>query len=591
MSRLGTSVGANKLNYVMTFLVRQLSALWIISTIGLLTPVVIQASQYACYDTVGEVAGEQPLDSPCPEADDIRIPMPGGLHMVFRAVPVPGSEFWGNPARNVQLGDPDARIFEGPRLVSVSGSFPSTDREHWNIIIGKYEVTVAQLAAVFGSGEITAGIEILAEKSLFGVELLEAISDDVSSHAKRRLLAAPARGLSIADLHTFIRRYTEWCYGTAECVDALPGFGSLPAFFRLPTEIEWEYAARQHGNADNRISTLPFDFNQAQNYAYLSTATRVREGPTSIGRLKATSFGVHDLYGNVAELLDGRFLAELGQGKPGMRVSRGGSYAFNSQIERLRPSTRAEVQEWRFDDNSKLVPVRDARLGIRLALGSHTIPDIDTLNILEDTYAEYRSNDRLNSASGQSTQATVLNIAEPLNGIDTLVMDLADRGVLSISEIEQLQRFTDSARNNISKTSEALSIELIKQAAGMVAESGRNLLRIRQRRKMIKVLSSSDTARAKETVTKAEKNITVFEVQFSNNIEDYKNTIFRLAGYRDFAADKLEEMSRTTQEGIVGDSLVLVQDHTLQVLTGNTDTNTWRLDIEKAFEDDSVFAK
>ena len=193
---------------------------------------------------------------------------------------------------------------------------------------------------------------------MFGERWLEASQENVSKHVRRRLLAAPARGLSIADLESFVRLYTQWCYKTQACVDALPRFGSLPGFFRLPTEIEWEYTARQHGGSDNRISSLPFEAAKATDFAYLSSATRVRERPTSIGRLQPTHFGVHDLYGNVSELLDGRFLAELGQGKPGMRVSRGGSYAFNAQSQSLRPSTRSEVQDWRLDENGALVPLR-----------------------------------------------------------------------------------------------------------------------------------------------------------------------------------------------------------------------------------------
>lgn len=540
------------------------------------------ASQYACYEAIGDSAGERPLDDPCPATDDIRIPLPGGMHMVFRAIPVPGGEFWGNSERNIQLGDPDARIFEGPRMVSVSGSFPSADGENWDILIGKYEVTVAQMAAVFGRGDVDAGLQTLAEKSLFGKQWLEASEENVSTHVRRRLLAAPARGLSIADLEAFVRHYTLWCYQTPSCVDALPRFGSLPAFFRLPTEIEWEYAARQHGDADNRISSLPFESAKATDYAYLSSATRVREAPTSIGRLQSTHFGVHDLYGNVSELLDGRFLAELGQGKPGMRVSRGASYAFNVQSQSLRPSTRSEVQDWRLDDEGALVPLRNARLGIRLALGSHTVPDIETLDSLEESYVEYRSTDRLDSASGVSTQATVLNTVEPLKEIDALVEELSRRGVLSAVDSDNLNRFTKTARARISETSEALSIELIKRASNMVAESARTQSQIRTTRKLIAVLSASTTATAIKSVKQAELNIRTYEKAFENNLDAYKNTVFRLAGYRDFALSNLQSLAAKNDSSALGKAVVLVQNHTMQVLDGESEIEQWRRDILEA---------
>lgn len=547
------------------------------------------ASQYACYDLVGEAAGQNPLDDPCPESTDHRVPMPGGLHMIFRSVPVPGGEFWGNPARNVQLGDPDARVFEGPRLVSVSGSFPSDDGENWNILMGKYEVTVAQMAAVFGAGDINAGLQVLADKSLFGEQWLEASSENVSKHVRRRLLAAPARGLAIAELEAFIRLYTQWCYETPTCVNALPRFGSLPAFFRLPTEIEWEFSARAHEESDSRISTLPFEFGKAADYAYLSTATRVREGPTSIGRLSPTHFGLYDLYGNVSELLDGRFTAELGQGKPGMRVSRGASYAFNTQGQSLRPSARSEVQDWRLDDKGSLVPLRNARLGIRLALGSHTVPDIETLDSIENSYTEYRSTDRLDSASGVSTQATVLNTVEPLKKIDELVSALSERGLLSSNDAQNLKRYTKSARTNISQTSEALSIELIQRSTNMLAESARTQFQIRTTKRLLSVLSSSSTSTAKKGVEQAERRIAAFEAAFEQKVKDYKNIIFRLAGYREFALSNIQKLSSDDPESVLGRGVQLVREHTQQVLDGDSDVEQWDQDILNAYSDDSLF--
>ena len=550
----------------------------------------LSASQYACYDTVGDTAGKNPLDDPCPEADDVRVPLPGGLHMVFRAIPVPGDDFWGNPERNIQLGDPDARMFEGPRMVSVSGSFPSADGQHWEILIGKYEVTVAQLAVVYGDGDIDAGLQALADKSVFGERWLEASQENVSKHVRRRLLAAPARGLSIADLESFVRLYTQWCYKTQACVDALPRFGSLPGFFRLPTEIEWEYTARQHGGSDNRISSLPFEAAKATDFAYLSSATRVRERPTSIGRLQPTHFGVHDLYGNVSELLDGRFLAELGQGKPGMRVSRGGSYAFNAQSQSLRPSTRSEVQDWRLDENGALVPLRNARLGIRLALGSHTVPDIETLDNLEESYVEYRSTDRLDSAAGVSTQATVLNTVEPLKEIDALVQELSRRGILSAADRDNLKRYTNTARTNISETSEALSIELIRRASEMVAESARTQFQIRTTRKLISVLSSSTTKTAINGVKQAERKIIAQESIFDNKIEAYKNTVFRLAGYREFALSNLQLLADQDSSDVLGKAVLLVQNHTIQVMDGKTEVEKWEIDILDTFASDDLFS-
>ena len=295
-------------------------------------------AQYACAKDIGAEAGQRPFDNPCPMEDDIVLPMPANLVMTFRRVTVPGPEFWGNPARNIELGDPDAKIFEGPRLVSVAGSFPSSDGNSWQILMGKYEVSVAQYAAVFGDGDIAAGLAELARRTELDQVYERALSEDASEAEVRRLLASPARGLRARDHLEFVNRYTDWCYGDTLCRAIMPKFGEMPGFFRLPTEIEWEYAARR-GAETERISYTPFELTEATDYAYVSTSSRVRSGPTSIGRLNATEFGLFDMYGNISELTDDRFLAELGQGKPGMYTSRGGSYAFSP--DRLRPSIRA----------------------------------------------------------------------------------------------------------------------------------------------------------------------------------------------------------------------------------------------------------
>ena len=193
------------------------------------------------------------------------------------------------------------------------------------------------------------------------------------------------------------------------------------------------------------------------------------------------------------------------------------------------------------------------------------MPDIETLDSLEESYVEYRSTDRLDSASGVSTQATVLNTVEPLKEIDALVEELSRRGVLSAVDSDNLNRFTKTARARISETSEALSIELIKRASNMVAESARTQSQIRTTRKLIAVLSASTTATAIKSVKQAELNIRTYEKAFENNLDAYKNTVFRLAGYRDFALSNLQSLAAKNDSSALGKAVVLVQNHTMQV--------------------------
>ena len=68
------------------------------------------------------------------------------------------------------------------------------------------------------------------------------------------------------------------------------------ALYRLPTEAEWEYAARGG-------STTAYSFGDQAGplgeYAWY--AANAKEQPQPVGRKKPNKFGLHDMHGNVAE--------------------------------------------------------------------------------------------------------------------------------------------------------------------------------------------------------------------------------------------------------------------------------------------------
>jgi formylglycine-generating enzyme required for sulfatase activity len=109
--------------------------------------------------------------------------------------------------------------------------------------------------------------------------------------------------------------------------------------YRLPTEVEWEYAARAgtttpfHTGIRIEQDQANFDSTFSYNGSQLNLLPADR--PLEVGRYPANQFGLYDMHGNVWEWTCGEYqLTYAGEeqrcttGQSGLRVARGGSW-FN----------------------------------------------------------------------------------------------------------------------------------------------------------------------------------------------------------------------------------------------------------------------
>lgn len=71
--------------------------------------------------------------------------------------------------------------------------------------------------------------------------------------------------------------------------------------YRLPTEAEWEYAAA--AGTDDDFSTGGSITRSAARFGGLDTDTATARQPSAVGRFPANAWGLHDMHGNVAELV------------------------------------------------------------------------------------------------------------------------------------------------------------------------------------------------------------------------------------------------------------------------------------------------
>jgi formylglycine-generating enzyme required for sulfatase activity len=175
------------------------------------------------------------------------------------------------------------------------------------------------------------------------------------------------------------KQYTKW----------LSGMTGVQ--YRIPTEAEWEYAAR--GN-----TTSPYSFgtegSQLEEYAHFESNSP--EGAAKVGSKKPNSFGLHDMHGNVWEwTIDGyskKGFSELGDGVKSMeeaiqwpaksdsRVVRGGGWQDPADRCRSAARMRSEDEDWKGEDpNSPLSPwwytTDPARsVGMRLVRSAKPLP-------------------------------------------------------------------------------------------------------------------------------------------------------------------------------------------------------------------------
>ena len=127
-------------------------------------------------------------------------------------------------------------------------------------------------------------------------------------------LDCPVEQVSWEDAQEFIRR-----------LNAMDGAGT----YRLPTEAEWEYAARA-GTTGDRYGNL----NAIAWYADNSGVAR----PHPVGQKAPNAWGLHDMLGNVWEWVEdwydsypgGAVTDPRGPGSGSHRVHRGGGWLINA---------------------------------------------------------------------------------------------------------------------------------------------------------------------------------------------------------------------------------------------------------------------
>lgn len=371
----------------------------------------------AAFSSVKDGRSEEAAWNPNPLPDDIELPMPCGLYMILRPVDISTPSLIMDrhfPMGIVENSDPDRTLYEDKFTGYISSPFtletlpPSwrkkiahnkNDNLTW-YFIGKYEVSQLQWDAV------------MQALNPDGVEDPSQCPNKADKKAN-----LPVSSITWFDAQAFLNRYNSWLIKNH--YKDMPGFADTKniSFLRLPTEEEWEYAARGGGR-------VPPDWWQSDNFFPMEKDKRLedfgifnsgtsREGPAPIGSRNPNPLGIYDTAGNVEEMVDGLFRMSVADKRNGQQerrlhgasgglLTKGGN--FRSDPSKVLPGNREEHALYSVNG-----PVKARDIGFRLALGG--------LNMDGSTRKDELRKEASNPAYLAETQNPSVNIDEQVTSL------------------------------------------------------------------------------------------------------------------------------------------------------------------------------
>ena len=344
--------------------------------------------------------------NPKPQPNDLVLPLPCGGAMAFRPITIESTD-WLDDVK-VELGGTDENVAykEDRRDAYVAGTFTDAkDKTRRTYYLGKYEVTHLQAAALVGDCLKPSTREALPE---VGVSWFNAVESG--------------------------RAYTEWLLKNAP--DAVPREGQLAGYLRLPTEDEWEFAARGGLAVDNaafrgRVFPMP-DGNLAQ-YAWFQGSGSAGGRLRPAGLLKGNQLGLHDILGNASEMVFEPFhLNKRGRlhGQVGGFISKGGD--IHTSDTQMRSSMRDEHSF--FDDRTGKAN-HLSTMGFRLAISAPAVVSAKRLTQIQKAWEQLPAPDSADQTADdqRAAIAAVANVAKSVE--DKTLRDQLDAARLGFERV------------------------------------------------------------------------------------------------------------------------------------------------------------
>jgi hypothetical protein len=355
--------------------------------------------------------------NPTPLPGDFELPMPCGAKLILRLVCIPAVYLFDDLA--LELGCTDCgrareSFMDARHRATLAGALrledlPATWREQ-----------VAAAAAggrscpLPGDGTVGSLYYFIGKYEVYNYQWQVVMKQDCPGWDSTYTAEDPRPRTDVSwfEAVDFTRRYTEWLLKNRP--DALPRLAEgRRAFIRLPTEAEWEYAAR----GGQRVSMagiddeafFPLQDRPLSDYAVF-TETGAAKSPEKlawIGTRCANPLGLFDTAGNAAEMTLDLFHFSVDSrlhGAAGGFVIKGGS--FRKHRAEIMPGRREEMPF--FLDRG---PFRSRDLGFRVVLSAIVTP-ASRADLLRKQWAALHPPAAETAAPGESAVAPDALVAD-----------------------------------------------------------------------------------------------------------------------------------------------------------------------------------